>query len=39
MKKIIITAGGTSEKIDNELYASIYGKPRRGNFEEIWNRN
>lgn len=26
------------EKIDNELYASIYGKPRRGNAEEIWNR-
>ena len=26
------------EKIDNELYASIYGKPRRGNVEEIWNR-
>lgn len=26
------------QKIDNELYASIYGKPIRGNFEEIWNR-
>lgn len=26
------------EKIDNELYGSIYGKPRKGNFEEIWNR-
>ena len=26
------------EKVDNELYASIYGKPIRGNFEEIWNR-
>ena len=26
------------EKLDNELYASIYGKPIRGNFEEIWNR-
>ncbi|MBQ2946815.1 MAG: hypothetical protein IJE04_03075 [Bacilli bacterium] len=26
------------EKIDNELYTSIYGKPKRGNAEEIWNR-
>lgn len=26
------------EKIDNELYASIYGKPIKGNFEDIWNR-
>ena len=25
-------------KIDEELYNSIYGNPRRGNFKEIWNK-
>lgn len=26
------------KKIDEELYASIYGKPIKGNFKEIWNK-
>lgn len=25
------------EKLDNDLYGSIYGIPRKGNCEEIWN--
>lgn len=26
------------EKYDNELYKSIYGNPRVGNYDEIWNK-
>lgn len=26
------------EKIDDELYTSIYGKPKKGNSHEIWSK-